>query len=313
MKKLAILLTIVSQLVALKQGYAQATANGPRVLVVMAHPDDESTFAVTLYKIAKEQHGIVDLFVITNGEAGYKYATLAESYYGLELTDEKTGRASLPRIRKRELVNAGHILGVNEYYFIDQKDAHYTLNEREPLDTNWNVNVVNSRLRQVLTNNHYDFVFTLLPEATTHGAHKAAALIALNTVAKLPAGNRPVILGAATCNNADTATRFSVCAGYVQTRTITDTANFNVDRTASFSYKNRVNYKVIANWEIAEHKSQGVTQMTMNNGDTEDFWYFAVNGNAGLQKTRALFRALSYTPYLPKTYQDVRPVYSKSK
>jgi LmbE family N-acetylglucosaminyl deacetylase len=310
MKKLAILLTIVSQLVALKQGYAQATANGPRVLVVMAHPDDESTFAVTLYKIAKEQHGIVDLFVITNGEAGYKYATLAESYYGLELTDEKTGRANLPRIRKRELVNAGHILGVNEYYFIDQKDAHYTLNEREPLDTSWNVNVVNSRLRQVLTNNHYDFVFTLLPEATTHGAHKAAALIALNTVAKLPAGNRPVILGAVTCNNADTATRFSACAGYVQTRTLTDTANFKVDRTASFSYKNRVNYKVIANWEIAEHKSQGVTQMTMNNGDTEDFWYFAVNGNAGLQKTRALFRALSYTPYLPKTYQDEKPVYS---
>jgi hypothetical protein len=51
----------------------------------------------------------------------------------------------------------------------------------------------------------------------------------------------------------------------------------------------------------------------MNDGDVEHFWYFAVNGNAGLQKTKALFRALSYTPYLPKSYQDAKPLYSKSK
>ncbi|WP_439694631.1 PIG-L family deacetylase [Mucilaginibacter sp. AW1-7] len=314
MKKLIVLLlTVVFYLGGLKQGRAQVTAARPRILVVMAHPDDESTFSVTLYKIAKEQHGIVDLFVITNGEAGYKYATLAETYYGIELTDEKTGRANLPRIRKRELVNAGHILGVNEYYFIDQKDAHYTSNEKEPLDTSWNVNTVNNRLRQVLTSNHYDFIFTLLPETGTHGAHKAAALIALNAITTLPADNRPVILGAATCNKADTVTRFKGDSSYAQTMPLTDTANFKVDRTASFSYKNRVNYKVIANWEIAEHKSQGVTQMTMNDGDVEHFWYFAVNGNGGLQKTRALFRALSYTPYLPKSYQDAKPLFSKSK
>ncbi len=313
MKKVTILLTIVLCIAEVNLSHAQIAAPGPRVLVVMAHPDDESTISVTLYKIAKEQHGIVDLFVITNGEAGYKYATLAESYYGLELTNEKTGRANLPRIRKRELVNAGHILGVNEYYFLDQKDAHYTLNEKEPLDTSWNVAAVNTRLNQVLTNNHYDFVFTLLPEAITHGAHKAATLIALNAIAKLPVNNRPVILGATTWNKPDTATRFSAYSSYVQTQTLTDTATFKVDRTASFSYKNKVNYKVIANWEIAEHKSQGVTQMSMNEGDVEQFWYFAVNDKAGLQKTKDLFKALSYTPYIPKTYQDVRPVYSKSK
>jgi LmbE family N-acetylglucosaminyl deacetylase len=314
MKKLGVLLlTVVFYFAGLKLGNAQATATGPRVLVVMAHPDDESTFSVTLYKIAKEQHGIVDLFVITNGEAGYKYATLAESYYGIELTDEKTGRANLPRIRKRELVNAGHILGANNYYFLDQKDAHYTLNEKEPLDTSWNVNTVNSRLHQILINNHYDFIFTLLPEAGTHGAHKAAALVALNAITALPANNRPVILGASTSNKADTATHFTGYGSYAQTKSLTDTANFKVDRTASFSYKNRVNYKVIANWEIAEHKSQGVTQMSMNDGDVENFWYFAVNGTAGLQKTKALFRALSYTPYVPKSYQDAKPLYSKSK
>jgi len=90
---------------------------GPRVLVVMAHPDDESILSVTLYKIAKEQHGTVDLFVITNGEAGYKYSLLAEQYYGVPLTVEKVGRALLPDIRKKELKDAGRILGVSKYYF----------------------------------------------------------------------------------------------------------------------------------------------------------------------------------------------------
>lgn len=316
MKKLAVLLLTITFYFTgdgLQETMAQAITHGPRVLVVMAHPDDESTFSVTLYKIAKEQHGIVDLFVITNGEAGYKYSTLAENYYGLELTDEKTARANLPAIRKKELVNAGHILGVNGYYFIDQKDAHYTLNEKEPLDTSWNVPVIKKRLNQILTSNHYDFVFTLLPENTTHGQHKAATLLALNAIAALTVDNRPIILGAVTLNKTDSVTRFSKYAQYPLTHTLTDTALCRIDRSASFSYKNRVNYKVIANWEIAEHKSQGLTQMTMNDGDLEEFWYFSINGTPGINTCKALFNRLSYTPYAPKTYLDAQPVYSKSK
>src|ERR1700761_744470 len=87
-------------IINLGRAMAQNTAAGPHVLVVMAHPDDESTFSASLYKITKEQHGTVDLFIITNGEAGYKYCTLAENYYHLELTDEKVGRSNLPHIRK---------------------------------------------------------------------------------------------------------------------------------------------------------------------------------------------------------------------
>ena len=64
---------------------------------------------------------------------------MPENYYGLELTDEKTGSENLPRIRKQELMNAGKIIGMRNIYFLDQKDAHYGLDEREPLDTTWNV------------------------------------------------------------------------------------------------------------------------------------------------------------------------------
>jgi LmbE family N-acetylglucosaminyl deacetylase len=281
---------------------ARPAGHENRVLVVIAHPDDESTIAVTLYKIAKEQHGIVDLFVITNGEGGYKYATLAESYYGLPLTDAKTGRENLPRIRKKELMNAGHILGVNEYYFLDQSDAHFTEDEKEPLDTSWDVPVIKNRLNQVLQHNKYDFVFCLLPEIPTHGAHKAATLLALDAVAALPAAKRPVILGATLHSKSDPAISFHRYGSYPITQTTSDSCFFCLDRTTRFSYKDRMNYKVIANWEIAEHKSQGVTQMTMNEGDLEQFWYFSLNGNSGLEKTRILFDELSKVPYVTHVY-----------
>ena len=83
-----------------------ANAQPPRVLIVNAHPDDEITCSATVYKITHELKGIVDLALITNGEGGYKYSTLAESYYNLELTNEKVGRENLPRIRKQ--ANGSH-------------------------------------------------------------------------------------------------------------------------------------------------------------------------------------------------------------
>lgn len=278
------------------------TQHGPSVLVVMAHPDDETTFAATLYKITKEQHGTVDLFTITNGEGGYKYSTLAENYYGVSLTDETVGRKNLPTIRKKELQNAGRILGVNRYYFLDQKDAHYTTNEHEPIDTSWNVQLVKQRLKKVLSDKSYDFVFCLLPENGAHGQHKAATLLALQTVVELPQANRPIILGSVVRNKITQPILFTKYREYPETRTIQDAPDFTIDRTSSFSYNSRLNYKVVVNWEIAEHKSQGVMQMAMNDGDLEEFWFFALNGADKLEKCQQFFNKLKEVPYLSRTY-----------
>lgn len=65
---------------------------------------------------------------------------------------------------------------------------------------------------------------------------------------------------------------------------------------------NRLNYKLVASWELAEHKSQGATQMYINQGDYENFWYYAMNEDAGIAKTKALFERLKIVPYKPKKY-----------
>ena len=48
-----------------------------KILIVTAHPDDETGFAATVYKVTKELNGTADQCVITNGEGVYKYSTLS--------------------------------------------------------------------------------------------------------------------------------------------------------------------------------------------------------------------------------------------
>lgn len=81
----------------------------------MAHPDDEYYFAATTYRTAVELHGVVDQLVITNGEGGFHYSSLAEPYYHKTLTTEAVGRKELPAIRKEETLNAGRILGIQNH------------------------------------------------------------------------------------------------------------------------------------------------------------------------------------------------------
>jgi LmbE family N-acetylglucosaminyl deacetylase len=280
--------------------YAQAA---PNILIVIAHPDDETGFAATVYKVTHELHGNVDLALITNGEGGYKYSTLAEDYYHLELTDEKVGRENLPRIRKQELMNAGKIIGIRSYFFLDQWDRKYTTNERDPLDTAWDVGIVMVQLRRIMMNVKYDYVFCLLPVPETHGHHKAATMLALQTADQLPDEQKPIVLGVSDSNKDDTIhTTFDQLKDYKETAIDKNAPLFTLDRTTKFGYKNSLDYKVIVNWEIAEHKSQGTMQLAMNRGDYENFWYFKINGDKGIEKTRLLFEELKKVPYPTKTY-----------
>src|ERR1035437_2059470 len=110
---------------------AEAARKPVRVLLVVAHPDDEYEVAGTVYRISKELFGTVDQVVITDGEAGYRYSSLAVPYYGIDLTNEAVGRARLPGIRKEEARRAGRILGIQHQCFLNEKDDRFTLDSGE--------------------------------------------------------------------------------------------------------------------------------------------------------------------------------------
>lgn len=262
------------------------------VLIVVAHPDDEYNFAATTYRIARELGGVVDKVVITDGEGGYRYSVLAEKIYGVRLTSEELGRAHLPSIRKQETLRAGRILGIRHHYFLNQKEQSFTLDANSALNRAWDTKRVSVFLDHLLTHQRYDFVFTVLPTEDTHGHHQAATLLALQAVSRLPQDERPVVLGAEAARHDQAATRFSGRSEYPLTATTTNAPVFTFDRRTSFGYHDALSYAIVANWMIAEYKSQGLFQTDTGKHDQESFWLFAVSGARGPSATAELLEQL---------------------
>jgi len=79
--------------------------------------------------------GRVDELIITNGEGGFRYSTLAEPYYKKSLTSEAIGREELPAIRRKETIRAGKVLGIQKH-FLDQKTRASQLTRKKARVTN---------------------------------------------------------------------------------------------------------------------------------------------------------------------------------
>ena len=274
-----------------------------RVLALTAHADDHAAFAATIYKLSHDLHAQVDLVVITNGEAGFKYSTLAEAYYGLELTRPEIGRRYLPGIRKKEAMAGGKILGVRKYFFLNQPDKAFTLSADTVIRFHWNKSAVESRLRQIIFSGRYNYILTLLPTEGTHGGHKAATIEALEVVSHLPRSRRPIVLGESDSEKAvDVPLRFTGLPGYPSTAVRSGRSSFLFDRTRKFGYRDALDYRIVVNWMIAEHKSQGTMQTLMNAGEVENFWFFDINDDSASQATQRLFDRLALVAYPHRVY-----------
>src|ERR1700728_3210234 len=268
---------------------------GPvRVLLVVAHPDDEYEVAGTVYRISRELSGTVDQIIITDGEAGYRYSSLAVPYYGIDLTNEAVGRARLPGIRKEEARRAGRILGIRHQWFLNEKDDRFTLDAGESLDQTWHEERILRVLQQRLSKGHYDFVFVLLPSEQTHGEHKAASILAVEAVEQLPASRRPIVLGAQA--GGEDPAPYKSLAGYPLTAADSLRPRFQFDRNTRFGYQQSLSYEIVVDWVIAEHKSQGLFQTRCQQDRFENFWLFTVNGTSAAGKAKSLFAAVTPRP-----------------
>lgn len=266
----------------------------PKILLVTAHPDDDALFSATLFKTTKLLDGVADLALMTNGEGGYTYSTLGNYVYGLELDKEEVGRAYLPGIRKKELMAGGDVVGIRNYFFFDQEDFYYTQDVEETLEK-WDTDWIESRLAEILKEGDYDFIFTMLPFDEFHGHHKAATVLALRAVQKLETEDKPIVLQTYVRRGQEDAGReFDMLKGHPITKVIQG-KTFEFDRNQTFGANDRLNYNIIANWVITEHKSQGTMQLMMQNstGIIEQYWYPEMNGKEGLKKTAEFFEAIN--------------------
>jgi LmbE family N-acetylglucosaminyl deacetylase len=286
-------------------GAARAAAqedDGVSVLVVVAHPDDDAMFAATNYKVTHTLGGKVDVALVTDGSGGFKYSQLAEPIYGLDLTDEKIARQYLPAIRKQELMAGGNIIGVRNYFFLDQYDHAYTENVDTVLNHVWDADEIRARLREIMMQVDYDFVFVHLPIPNFHAHHKSATILALEAARDLPDSHRPVVLGSfvgALDEENQYFSEFTEHPGYPITRVRDDIDPFVFSRREALSEDGRLDYRIVVNWLIAEHKTQGTMQLLVNMGDTERFWYFEMNDPDALEMTSRFFARLNATGKKP--------------
>lgn len=245
-----------------------------RLLIVVAHPDDEYACAATTYRLVRELGWTADQIVITNGEGGYRYATLAETVYGKALAPERDGRANLAAIRREESLRAGKILGIEHHRFLDQRDLGFATDPAAADASYWDRERVVKEIRGALVEGDYDLVVVLLPTADTHTHHREAAALTMEAAAALPEGQRPLILGTAPAARAAEPARFEGHGPALE-----------VDRAAAFGYRDSLNYHIVVNWVIAEYKSQGLFQKDSGKHDLERFWAL---GRAGAQAARTL-------------------------
>ena len=265
----------------------------PKMLLVNAHPDDESEGAALVYRITHELGGTVDQVVVTNGEGGNHYSALAEAYYRLPLGAETAGRRKLlGQIRREELMRSSRILGIRHNYFLDQEDTGTTLNPAEAFNA-WDIDRVRREIRMLLQFEKYHLVLLLLPTADTHGHHQSVAAITLEALADLEPEERPAAVGVRTAPalTGDPG-RFSGLDGYPMTRTTSAEPVWSFDRATPLNCHPRLDYSIVVNWVISEHKSQGLFQMEFGRRTHERFWLFEAGGKAGEARWRELLRML---------------------
>jgi len=278
----------------------------PRVLAVVAHPDDETAFAATLYATSRLLGGVCDVVVVTNGEGGFKYATVAEPLYGLELTDEAVGRRELPRIRRREMLEACRVLGVREVVFLGQEDHRYTTDEAEVLGLGadvWDLDLVRARLAERLEAGGYELVFCVLPTEGTHGHHKAATILALEAVAEMPRARRPAVLGATVEDDDERVDPDAEgLPGWPLTALAAGAPRYVFDRRRTFGHRDGLDWRVVVDLVIAQHRSQGTLLMLAGRGAREVFFPFEVGPPDAGARAAELFDRLAAACFPERVY-----------
>ena len=83
-----------------------------RILLIFAHPDDESFIAAGLARRCADQGATTALVTATRGDAG----RIGEPPQCL--------REHLPALRERELRSAADFLGISEVHLLDYRDKH---------------------------------------------------------------------------------------------------------------------------------------------------------------------------------------------
>jgi len=294
---------------AVEGGVARTwTADGPRVLGIIAHPDDEFTFAGVLFKTATHLGGVCELLTITDGQGGFKYATIGAALHGVDLTDEEIGRRELPRLRLQEQLESSRLIGVQTLHYLGQRDHRYTTDLDEILAPGadvWDLGAVRRALDARLAAGYYDFVLIHAPTVTTHAHHQAASLLALEAVQRMAPTARPLVLCAEVEDGPDNGPPWISPATKEAFPAARSTGGpFNFDRKQPFGYRERLDYQLVIDAAIGRHVTQGSLLRMIGQGTREEYWLLGDDSDAARERCARWFTRLAEPQYPAREYED---------
>ncbi|MEH7436158.1 bacillithiol biosynthesis deacetylase BshB2 [Neobacillus drentensis] len=151
------------------------------VLVVFPHPDDEA-FGVSGTIATHVQNGTpVTYACLTLGEMGRNMGN-----------PPFTNRENLPKIRKQELKEAAHVLGIQDLRMLGFRDKTIEFEDDEKL-----TNTMSALIDEL----NPSLIITFYPGYSVHPDHDATGAAVVRAVEKMPAAARPTLHCVAFSNN----------------------------------------------------------------------------------------------------------------
>jgi N-acetylglucosamine malate deacetylase 2 len=261
-----------------------------KVLLVVAHPDDESECAAAIYKITHELGGIVDQVIVTDGRSGVEYSGPGNAFYHGYAVSERIDLKRLARIRRKEARRVARVLRIRNQYFFAQPDTGFTFDPGDGFRA-WDLPGLRTKLQLLFKQEAYDLVFTLLPTEETHGHHQTVAVLAVEAAEQVAEDVRPTVLGVQATDGASEIPTFEGLSKFPSTRPLTKEPVWVLDRRTPLPHHVALNYSIFVNWVIAEHKSQGLFQMEFGRKTHESFWLFEVSAKS--ERSRNAWRAFA--------------------
>jgi hypothetical protein len=147
---------------------------------------------------------------------------------------------------------------------------------------------------RILAEGDYDFILTMLPHEGQHGHHKTAVLMGLRAVKRFKGVKKPIIIAGTPATVNSKPNQFSMLPGFPETKIKSGAPTFILNRAFKFKENDKVSYKIVADWVIAEYKSQGAIQESgIHKTDLEIYHYFDINDASGIRQVQQLFNNLA--------------------
>ncbi|WP_066367228.1 bacillithiol biosynthesis deacetylase BshB2 [Neobacillus fumarioli] len=151
------------------------------VLVVFPHPDDEA-FGVS---------GTIATHIKSGTPVTYACLTLGEM--GRNMGNPPfTNRENLPKIRKKELQEAAHVLGIQDLRMLGYRDKTVEFEDEEKLS---------NHLLSIIHEVNPSLIITFYPGYAVHPDHDATGAGVVRAVSKLAPDARPTLHCVAFSNN----------------------------------------------------------------------------------------------------------------